>query len=360
MAANGDAVAPGNNDATPVGLPRLHHLIEKSGGPLFASGYCDEAVFKAYKAIEDRVKRLSSRPEIGKRLMTWVFNEKVPTLDITSPNADEDQKADEREGFKFLFMGSAQGLRNPRGHGGDLGTPKDEAAEMLALASLLMRALDRAEEQLALQPPEPDDSGEWDNDSDDDGDDEHKPGALDLIAAAEDAIPELKTTVEGMAGCLTTIGSIASEYTPKITAASQSSGMGARLVVINALADELKPPAQRFRELAADYVGQMVELNGGIDAITHIQPFAGMSVDDQAQYLFLAESVRKMRDASVAAVSGAAGLSQEFQDVAKLSKSLKRPSADLRDGVRQMQSVQHYYDEWVDAFEEAGVRVNNA
>jgi Protein of unknown function (Hypoth_ymh) len=53
-----------------------------------------------------------------------------------------------------MFMGVAQGLRNPRGHGSDLATGEQEAMEMLATASLLMRALDRAEERT---------SGDWSN-----------------------------------------------------------------------------------------------------------------------------------------------------------------------------------------------------
>ena len=80
--------------------------------------------------------------------MTGVFNEQSPALDITSDNSDASQKDDEREGFKFLFMGAAQGLRNPRGHGPNLQTSEPEAMEMLAFASLLMRALDRAEKRL--------------------------------------------------------------------------------------------------------------------------------------------------------------------------------------------------------------------
>ena len=74
---------------------------------------------------------------------------KCPPVDVgrSSDNADASQKEDEREGYKFLFMGVAQGLRNPRGHGGKLQTDEQEAMEMLALASFLMRALDRAEKR---------------------------------------------------------------------------------------------------------------------------------------------------------------------------------------------------------------------
>ncbi|ORW17415.1 TIGR02391 family protein [Mycobacterium palustre] len=137
---------------TPISLPGLHPLISAASGSQVASGHYDNAVFDAFKAVEDRVKVLAGQPKnssgaalSGKGLMTAVFNEQSPLLDVTSDNADANQKADEREGFKFLFMGGAQALRNPRGHGPNLRTSEPEAKEMLATASLLMRALDRAE-----------------------------------------------------------------------------------------------------------------------------------------------------------------------------------------------------------------------
>ena len=133
----------------PVSLPGLHQSISAASGSRVASGHYDDAVFNAFKAIEDRVKTLSGSTLSGKPLMANVFNEQNPQLDITTDHADASQKADEREGFKFLFMGCAQALRNTRGHGPNLQTGEPEAMEMLATASLLMRALDRAEVRLS-------------------------------------------------------------------------------------------------------------------------------------------------------------------------------------------------------------------
>lgn len=138
---------------TPVSLPGLHPLISTASGSQVSTQHYDDAVFNAFKAIEDRVKTLTGNTDIGKRLMTAVFNEQNPQLDITSANSDTNQKEDEREGFKFLFMGVAQALRNTRGHGPNLQTGEPEAMEMLATASLLMRALDRAEIRLSGGQP---------------------------------------------------------------------------------------------------------------------------------------------------------------------------------------------------------------
>jgi uncharacterized protein (TIGR02391 family) len=140
---------------TPVSLPGLHQLVSAASGSQIATRHYDDAVFNAFKAVEDRVQALTGHPKTpkgvplsGKGLMTSVFNEQNPQLDITSDNANVNQQADEREGFKFLFMGGAQALRNTRGHGPNLQTGEQETMEMLASASLLMRRLDRAEARL--------------------------------------------------------------------------------------------------------------------------------------------------------------------------------------------------------------------
>lgn len=142
----------------PVSLPGLHPLISAASGSQIASRHYDDAVFNACKAVEDRVQALTGYPKnakgvalSGKGLMGKVFDEQAPLLDITSDGANEAQKTDEREGFKYLFMGVAQGLRNPRGHGPNLQTTEQVAMEMLATTSMLMRSLDRAELRKAGQ-----------------------------------------------------------------------------------------------------------------------------------------------------------------------------------------------------------------
>jgi uncharacterized protein (TIGR02391 family) len=133
----------------------MHQLISAASGSQVASHHYDEAVFNAFKAVEDRVQLLTGNPKTksgsqmsGKSLMASIFDEQDPALDVTSQNANDSQNANEAEGFKFLFMGGALGIRNPRGHGPDLQTEEQEALEMLALAGLLMRRLDRAEKRL--------------------------------------------------------------------------------------------------------------------------------------------------------------------------------------------------------------------
>jgi uncharacterized protein (TIGR02391 family) len=133
-------------------FPNLHPSISAMSAEHFANGHYDEAVFAAFKAVEHRVQTLTGSSDSGRTLMATTFDEKSPMLDIAHDNTNHRLKKDEAEGFKFLFMGAMQGVRNPRAHGAHLQTYWPEAMEMLVTASLLMRSLDRAEKRI---PPEP-------------------------------------------------------------------------------------------------------------------------------------------------------------------------------------------------------------
>jgi uncharacterized protein (TIGR02391 family) len=132
-----------------VTIEGLHPEVSAAAGVLFADGHYPEAVFAAFKAVEARIMSLSPMSKSGSKLMGAVFSGTPAKLDITTTTGQNAQ--DEREGFKLLFMGAVQGIRNPRGHGERPADTPEEAIEYLALASMLMRRLDRAEKRLADQ-----------------------------------------------------------------------------------------------------------------------------------------------------------------------------------------------------------------
>lgn len=130
-------------EARRVTIAGMHPEISAVAGALFEDGHLSQAVFEAFKALEARVQNLANVRDSGKSLMSAVFSSNNPILDITTHTGRNTD--DEREGFKFLFMGAIVGLRNPRGHGSTVADSAEEALEYLAVASMLMRRLDRAE-----------------------------------------------------------------------------------------------------------------------------------------------------------------------------------------------------------------------
>jgi hypothetical protein len=105
-----------------------------------------EAVVEAVQLIQERVRFLAASDDSGLTLMESVFDPRHPRLDITTTTGKSAQ--DERKGFRLLFIGAVLGLGCLRG--ADRGAPvtMEETLEYLAVASMLMRRLDRAESKL--------------------------------------------------------------------------------------------------------------------------------------------------------------------------------------------------------------------
>ncbi|MGO4445081.1 TIR domain-containing protein [Mycobacterium sp. 2YAF39] len=188
----------------------------------------------------------------------------------------------------------------------------------------------------------------------DDADDD-APGTLDLIADAESIMPVFAETIEAMGECLTEIGEIGTASKPELDRAAMNPKVGPRLAVMQKVATKLEVPAQRYLELSTEYASQVIELNKAIDAIIHLRPYSEMSPSDQAEYLSLANSIRKMRDSANEALAGVIFASDAMQEVASLSRAMRKPASKLQRGVERMGDVQALYDEWVRGFEESGV-----
>ena len=119
----------------------VHPLIEETARPQFLIDQYELGVFASMKAVEVRVRRLGKFGDevIGTTLMNKAFASSGGPL--TDPSATPGEK----DGTRFLFVGTYAVLRNPSGHRDVNYDDVAEAAEAVHTASLLMRILDRVE-----------------------------------------------------------------------------------------------------------------------------------------------------------------------------------------------------------------------
>lgn len=124
---------------------RLHPKIIGVGRALFMDGYFAQAIFEAYKAVNNEVKRVPGlESKDGRDLMAAAFNERNPVIRLNPLRSESDRN--EQEGFKFIFMGAITGIRNPKAHEYIDQRDPYKTLEYLGLASLLLKRLDEAQQ----------------------------------------------------------------------------------------------------------------------------------------------------------------------------------------------------------------------
>jgi uncharacterized protein (TIGR02391 family) len=134
-----------SSPATRFDSRNLHAAIVASSRRAFVRNLRQDAVLRAFKSVNNRVKKITSIRDDGQSLMGKVFGGAEPKLQMTPLGSESEQN--EQVGLQFLMMGAMTGMRNPRAHEDHWPPDDDEEAvlESLGLASLLHRMLDRCE-----------------------------------------------------------------------------------------------------------------------------------------------------------------------------------------------------------------------
>src|ERR1700675_2354085 len=111
-------LAPPPEEAEPSLHPfverNIHPEIQKLVKKLFDDGHHSQATFEAFKFIDKTVGRHAKSPEFGYELMMDAFKEVAPKIALNALVTKTEKS--EQQGFKWLFVGGALAIRNPRGH----------------------------------------------------------------------------------------------------------------------------------------------------------------------------------------------------------------------------------------------------
>lgn len=125
----------------PIVVPmQLHPKVVEVSKSLFETGHYSQAIFEAFKVVNNSVKEKTGLGLDGKDLMAKVFREEDPVIKLNELKTQSDK--DEQEGFMFLYMGAMVGIRNPKAHETVIQKDPYKTLEYLALASLLMRRVE--------------------------------------------------------------------------------------------------------------------------------------------------------------------------------------------------------------------------
>lgn len=124
----------------------FHPKVKEISGRKFADGHYADSVESAFKEVVYRVKiyvKEKTGTELdGSKLMYHAMGCNDPIIDFGDSEIDQ-TKNSLREGYRNLFAGSVQAIRNPKAHQ-NLDIDENLAFHFLSLASLQMTKLDEA------------------------------------------------------------------------------------------------------------------------------------------------------------------------------------------------------------------------
>jgi uncharacterized protein (TIGR02391 family) len=134
--------AEGTPSLHPFDMRNIHPSLPLKVKKLFDDGHFPEATFHAFKYLDKMIQRLSGIAKSGFQLMMDAFSGSPPKVQLNGLLTISEK--DEQEGYRFVFAGGMQGIRNPRGHEDALPDDPDICLDHLSFVSMLLRRLEQA------------------------------------------------------------------------------------------------------------------------------------------------------------------------------------------------------------------------
>jgi len=126
----------------PFDLRNIHPGLPPKVKKLFDDGHYPEATFLAFKHLDKKVQKHSGIAKSGSQLMMDAFDGATPKIQLTPLKTASER--DEQQGYRFVFAGGMQGIRNPRGHEDAVVDDPDICLDHLSFVSMLIRRLEQA------------------------------------------------------------------------------------------------------------------------------------------------------------------------------------------------------------------------
>jgi TIR domain-containing protein len=178
-------------------------------------------------------------------------------------------------------------------------------------------------------------------------DEDDEPGDLDVLAASEDALPELGEIIERFGEVMTSISEATLDATQKIELSDAAGkGFAGRVVASQALALELAEPVAELRELGLRYASRLATVDAGILTLIRKVGEEELSPEEEQEAHHLFDSIRNLCAVSRESVDVLEELSESTAKVARMARALRKPSRDLQDGLRAIMDGQVVMDEW--------------
>jgi hypothetical protein len=184
--------------------------------------------------------------------------------------------------------------------------------------------------------------------------DDEEPGLVERLAEGEAALPEWAKVIEAASPEIEQLATLASDATERMLA----SGGGASVIlkITIDLAERLKPHAAEILKLGQENAAILVKVDPAITALLEkIEADPDQALQTEGVPAFLTD-MDTLAHSGKQAVEALRGMSQSFDETARLSRALRPPIRDMQRGLRGFVDAQSIYDAWerrVQAIEQA-------
>jgi len=181
------------------------------------------------------------------------------------------------------------------------------------------------------------------------GDADEEPGVLDLMARAEEAMPQWSETMQEIVQEIDNISTLAQATTAEMAQGDkQGKGFAARLTAARRLAKELQEPAMRIDNLGEQFARQLYEVDRGVRVIIERAPGeVEEDPDSKEAACEFFQSVRLMANSSEEGLGALKGMVDAISPIEGMSRDLRPPLRTLRHGLTLMYEGRDVIRSWV-------------
>jgi uncharacterized phage infection (PIP) family protein YhgE len=295
------------------------------------------------------------RPECRRELQLFARRAKnlgveelvLPLLYVDIPSLHEDTPSDDLVALVKTFQW--KDWRDLRFSEVDSGEYRREVA---GLAQRLAEANKKAEEANVATTLELDRSVEDADDS---------PGLLDRLADAEETLPQWQVTIERLGPEIALIGQLMQDAKEDIERGNaQGKGFAARLTTARKLSQKLKEPAENIWSLGNEFVSQLHQIDSGFRAIIEQASIeASDNPESQATVCSFFQRIRELSDAARRGLEEVRSMIEAISPLEAMSRDLRDPLRQLRQGLTLMVEAREVTDEWVKMIEDTGIECDD-
>jgi hypothetical protein len=171
---------------------------------------------------------------------------------------------------------------------------------------------------------------------------ESEPGVVELLVEADKAMPRFQRALDGLGQEIKRIEEVTTEWTPRLERAA-AKGPGPAMAVFGQIANALDPSAARIEELGQEYANELVTIDPAVQSLIRMVETGLQSREDATETL---DGIRELNVVSGEAVSQLTELLNTMDQVASLSRDLRRPLRRMRTGLRNIVDGHEVLAEW--------------